>query len=215
MTQYISISQLKGGAGKTTTAITLCGYLLTQGKSVLAIDSDLPQGTFSAWASMLDEPNFKFTTCHNAEQLVEILKQADGDFDYVLIDTPPRIAEIMKVVLYVSDLVLIPMAATAPDIWAFGDMVETINETLEAKDSSVNIRLVWNQFKPTKKSLEIRKDAVESYGFKEIPQHISNYIAYSEVVGIGKHSLNYNHAKAKIQTIAFGEAVIKALNQKD
>ncbi len=215
MTKFISFLQLKGGAGKSTLSANLCGFLLEQGHTVLAVDSDMPQGTLAAWASMYEHPKFKCLTAADPQQLITILKHANGHFDFVVIDSPPRMAEMMTAILYVSDLVLLPMAATSPDIWAVSDMAGIINKTLKAQDKKVKIRVVWNKYKDTKKMQETREDALSIFGYKEIPVPISNFIAYAEVMGMGRHALDYNHAKAKSQFTDFGNAVLTALNEKD
>ncbi len=213
MTQYISFLQLKGGAGKSTLSANLCGFLLEKKKTVLAVDADLPQGTLSAWCSMFEHPKLTCETARNLDELMQVLEAAEGKYDYVVIDSPPRMAEIMNAILYISDLVLLPMAATSPDLWAVSDMAELITKALEAKDKKVNLRIVWNRFKNTSKSNEIREAALETFGYPEIPVPISNYVAYEEVIGLGKHALIHNHQKAKQQFQDFGKEVLKALKQ--
>lgn len=212
MTKYISIAQLKGGSGKTTLASIVISYLISKKKKVLAIDSDLPQATLSAWGSLLEDPNVTFAECTNTDELAELLKSADGEYDYVITDTPPRIESTMRMVLLASDLVLVPMAATAPDIWAFSDMVNAIHALYDEENPDLShIRIVWNEYKPTKKAELVRADTVQEYGFKDFEQYISNYVAYSDVIGAGKHIMIHNHPKSKIQVENLGKQIVKAL----
>jgi chromosome partitioning protein len=47
--QVITVSGLKGGSGKTTTAVNVACALASKGRRVLLLDCD-PQGSATAWA---------------------------------------------------------------------------------------------------------------------------------------------------------------------
>lgn len=214
MTKYIALLQLKGGAGKSTITANLCGYLLNQGATVLTVDADMPQGTLTAWASLAPESeNYHHKTAANAEDLISILEQADGQYDYVLIDAPPRMADVMKAILYVSDLSLIPLAATTPDIWATSDMLPMLQDA--AKERDINARLVFNKLKPTNRSHEIRQQAVDMLEIPQLETALSDYVAYADVIGFGGNVSSHNHAKAKEQFNAFANEVLLALESTE
>lgn len=210
MTQYISLIQLKGGVGKSTITANLSGFFLGLGKTVLTVDADIPQGTLSAWAALTGEnDSHHHITVKSVEELISVLEQAENEFDIVLIDAPPRMADVMKAILYVSDLSLIPLDTTTPDIWAASDMIDMIKDA--AQERSLKIRLVFNKFKGTSRAEEIRKQAVELLDLEQMNTTLSNYVAYADIMGLGTHVLNHNHKKAKIQFTAFGNEVLKAL----
>lgn len=214
MTKYIALLQLKGGAGKSTITANLCGYLLIQNATVLTVDADMPQGTLTAWASLAPEnENHHHKTAANAEELISILEQADGQYDYVLIDAPPRMADVMKAILYVSDLSLIPLAATTPDIWATSDMLPMLQDA--SKERDINARLVFNKLKPTNRSHEIRQQAVDMLEIPQLDTALSDYVAYADVIGFGGNVLNHNHTKAKEQFNAFAHEVLLALESTE
>lgn len=211
MTKYISLLQLKGGAGKSTISANLCGFFLDLGKTVLTVDADMPQGTLSAWSALApDNEKHTHISVNGVEELITVLQNAKDNFDIVLIDSPPRLAEVMRAILYVSDLTLVPLSVTTPDIWATSDMQEMIKEI--SKNKSVNVRIVFNKFKQTIKNEEMRKQVIEMLGLLQINTALSNYVAYADVMGIGSHVLNHNHKKAKEQFAAFADEVIEALN---
>lgn len=210
MTKYIALLQLKGGAGKSTITANLCGYLLSQNATVLTVDADIPQGTLSAWASLTSEnENHHHEKAATAEELINILEQAEGQYDYVLIDSPPRMADVMKAILYVSDLSLIPLAATTPDIWATSDMLPMLQDA--SKERDINARLVFNKLKPTNRSHEIRQQAVDMLELPQLDTALSDYVAYADVIGFGGNVLNHDHKKAKEQFNAFAHEVLLAL----
>ncbi len=210
MTKYVALLQVKGGAGKSTIAANLCGYFLAQGLSVLSVDADLPQATLSSWASLTPvNEKHSHTTARTTEELIKVLQDADGKHDIVLIDSPPRIAEMLKAILFIGDLVLVPLAATAPDIWSTNDLLPIIEEAKKKKE--LNLHLVFNEYSPSQRNKEIRQQAIDTLGIPALDSYLSKYVAYSEVMGLGKHVLTHNHQKAKAQFKALTQEVEKLL----
>lgn len=214
MTQYISLVQQKGGVGKSTIAFNLCGYFLSKGKKVLAIDSDMPQGTFSASSSLIEDENFEYATAETPEQMASIQEQAYGEFDIVITDTPPRIAGLMNTATFVSDLVIVPITTSAPDLWSAQDLIKDMKERFANEERKPNIRVVWNKFRENSKiSSDTRQAVIIDLGCEEFKTTLSNLVAYSNVMSIGKHVTNYNHKKAKSQFNALGDEITKLLKQ--
>ena len=54
MARFIAVAQLKGGAGKSTLATNLAGYLSREMSTGL-IDADQPQGTSASWATLRED----------------------------------------------------------------------------------------------------------------------------------------------------------------
>ncbi|WP_111857815.1 ParA family protein [Acinetobacter sp. CFCC 10889] len=210
MTKYISVLQLKGGVGKTTIAANLAGYFLSKNKKVLAVDADMKQGTLSAWSSMIEDKNFQFGSTFSLDELITLLKDADEKYDFVIVDLPPRLEDLARSSLLFSDLILMPVTTSAPDFWAASDISELI-ETAKAEKPDLKLRLVWNKFKPTKRRLELQEQVKEMLGHESIKQPLSDYIAYSDVMGMGTWVGAYNHQKAKIEFLDFSKEIEKLI----
>lgn len=141
--KVISVTNQKGGIGKSTTALNLGAGLARQGYKVLLIDLDA-QGNLSHSMQALGSSRTSYDvltagnigqaiqdkgslsvlassialdTLHDldAGQLKEALQPIEKRFDFVIIDTPPALNALTINALAASDFALIPATA---DIYA-------------------------------------------------------------------------------------------------
>lgn len=214
MSKFISLVQLKGGAGKSTIVANLCGYLLGKGKSVLTVDGDMPQGTLTAWAGLFtqnkESKKYEHVSVNNVEELLSVLQQAENQFDYILIDSPPRMADMMKAILVVSDLVLVPLNVTSPDIWAVTDMVELIKDATNERPE-LNVQLVFNKFKDKSSNWQTRNEVIANTELPAIKTALFDYDTYSTVIGKGTHVCDYHIRAPKAQFSAFAKEALKTI----
>lgn len=118
----VTIGSLKGGAGKTTLTVQLSGFLASLGFRVLVVDGD-GQGTATKWigdAAGNEESALSQVSCFNLAQLEgkisNGIRKYVNDYDFILVDCPPKLGGVMQGALNVSDLMLIPTRPSLPDI---------------------------------------------------------------------------------------------------
>lgn len=114
----ITVSNLKGGSTKTTTAAFLAHALAEQGKRVLVVDAD-PQASITRWAEMADWtiPVRGMATGRLHVPGVGVDLEAGGH-DVVVIDTPPTEKErgIVESAIRAATHVLVPLAPTSAEV---------------------------------------------------------------------------------------------------
>ena len=186
MTKIIGVVQLKGGAGRSTLATNLAA-ILSRKASTAIVDCDMPQGTSASWYAVRDaeerSEGLTLATVETARDLVSTIEKLDQD--YVIIDAPPRIAEVTRAILMLSDLLLIPLGPSAAEIWATTDLLETVAEAQEERPE-LKSRIVWNKFRSyTKSANELRGAVKKELKAPALKNTMGYRVAYSESLARG------------------------------
>lgn len=212
MSKVLGILQVKGGAGRSTIATNLAGMLSAEGKRVALIDCDMPQGTSASWAAirLADKPDcLTVGTASNHQELVDAVERLDAEHDYLVLDGPPRIAEMTRAALILSHLSIIPMGASAAEIWATSDLLSTIQEAKELKPT-VDARILWTRFRgSTKSAQELSTAARSELGLKELKAKLGYRVAFSEALARGMTVAEWPERTARVEM----QAVAKEISQ--
>ena len=200
MTKVIGVIQVKGGAGRSTVSTNLAGELSKQGKTVL-IDCDMPQGTSASWYAVRHQAGKAGTliadTATSYRELVSKVEQY-ADADYIVLDGPPRIAELTRSTLVLADICLIPVGASAAEIWATGDILALIEEA--SKVRPVNARMVWTRYRPhTRLAQGLTELAKKELGLQALGTSLGMRVSYMEALGEGLTVAELSDASAKVE----------------
>ena len=188
MTQIVGIIQVKGGVGRSTIATNLAAVLSEKAPTAL-IDCDLPQGTSASWYAVRisDAPpdNLTLATVHDYRELVARANDLAVDHRYIIIDAPPRIAEMTRAIIVMSTLCLVPLGASAAEIWSTADLIKTINAARGYR-ADIDVRIVWNRFRArTREANDLSVAASKELGLKELTTRLGYRVAYSEALARG------------------------------
>ena len=184
LSKVITISQQKGGTGKTTLAVHLAmAFIKYHDLKVAIIDTD-PQGSLGKWFMIRTEKKvsnenltFKTASLWGAQYESKTLK---NDHDIVIIDTPPKIESDARPSIEAADLVLIPMAASHVDFWATG-AIDHI-----AKKANKKILAQINRSSQRSKLINKTKEFIKSLDLDSTETIIGNRQIYTSSMGEGK-----------------------------
>lgn len=207
MPGIVGIIQTKGGAGRSTLATNLAAHFSSQGPTTL-IDCDLPQGTSSSWYALrqAERPSKSLflAIAHNHLELIQKAKEHTSISRYLIIDGPPRLAEMTRAIMILSDLCLIPLGASAAEIWSTTDLLQTLEEARNYK-VDVDARLVWTRYRAYTREAQELNDAVKKgLNLKNLQARLGYRVAFSEALarGLSAEEGTDPHAHAEILGLA-------------
>jgi chromosome partitioning protein len=135
--------------------------------------------------------------------LAELVEAQQHAFDYIVLDGPPRMAEMVAVTIALSDLALIPVGASAAETWATADMLDSI-ERAQEKSPDLLVRTVWTRYRGyTRSAQEISKAADKDFGLKPLRTKIGFRVAYPDALeqGLTVTEGRWPEAASEIQSL--------------
>ena len=214
--RIITLVNQKGGPGKTTLTMHLAGELARRGDRVLVADAD-PQGTATRWAAAApDETPFPAAIAGlgRAEATLhrELLKYLTA-FDWIVVDCPPSVdSPLSQSALLVSDLALVPVIPSLPDLWA-GVAIRRVLENVMAINEALVARLVVNQRKPHTRLAALTQELLPRYGIPVLATQIGDREAFRHAAAAGLTVADLPRARpAAAEIEAFTDEVVAVVN---
>jgi chromosome partitioning protein len=122
----MAVVNLKGGTGKTVTAIHLAAALAGDGRTVL-IDAD-PQNSALSWSEEAGALPFAVVSLP-VRDIHRRLDQLLPDVAHVVIDTPPGDRAIVRSAIAAVDVVVVPISPSIMDLDRLRPTLDLIAET--------------------------------------------------------------------------------------
>lgn len=183
----IAVVNLKGGAGKTATAMFLAAGLHNAGEPVVLIDAD-PQASALGWVTVAEAG--WLTVGQPTRDIHRQVPRLAANGEHVVIDTPPGDLAIVTSALRAADLIVIPVQPTGTDISQVAETVQLVEEVQALTDAPA-VFLLTRVIRRTIAASAVR-DALEPFGLPTletvIPQ--SQMVAMShgqEITNLGPY----------------------------
>jgi chromosome partitioning protein len=182
--RVITVAQQKGGSGKTTVAAHLAVALARlNGATIALLDVD-PQGSLGEWFEARERrlgerhTGMGFRTASGWGARREAMGLA-RDYDFVVVDTPPKSDLEAKPAIEAASLVVVPIQPTPVDVWSS-------EATLRIADrESVPPLVVINRVPPRGRITDAMVDAILRFGADVAAAKIGNRVAFAEAMGEG------------------------------
>lgn len=236
MSKVYTITNQKGGAGKTTTALALAVGLSLKGYSVLSIDLDAQSNmTYTAGArtdgatalgvltgeiragdaiqrtegggiipasKALAGADAFITDTGKEYRLKEALEPIRGEYDYIIIDTPPALGILTINALTACDSVIIPAQADIYSLQGIEQLAETMKPVKTYTNHDLTIEgILLTRYSPrsvlSREVAELAEQIAGKLGTKLFRATIREAVAVKEAQ-ISQQSLYSYAPKAKV-----------------
>ncbi len=122
----VSVVNIKGGVGKTTTAIALATAASRRGIKVVVLDTD-PQGSSSDWALYAEEDGDALPFDVNSANIANVRRLRDDPTRLVVIDCPPS-GNVTDAAVERSTFVVVPTSPMPVDLAKTWDTIESLSD---------------------------------------------------------------------------------------
>ena len=199
LSKVITISQQKGGSGKTTLAVHLAlAFIKYHNLKVAVIDTD-PQGSLGKWFMVRSKKNslnknltFKTASLWGAQYESKTFKK---DNDIVIIDTRPKIESDARPSIEAADLVLIPMTPSHVDFWATEAIIDI------AKKAEKKIFIQINRANERSKLVKKTHEYINTINVKSTNTLIGHRQIYASSMGEGKTAIEKQKKSNAVEEI--------------
>lgn len=216
----ISVTNLKGGVGKSTISRNIAAYFASKGVKVCLVDTDIEQRTTCDWAERRADtaqyiPVFPMTSLQTLPKDVE--NHENDGYQLVIVDGVPQLDKVATRTILISDLLLVPITPSIDDIKSFERFL-TRYEEVKAHRDAIPAYIVLNKFSGrNNEDLEMQEaiSLFAEYGIKQLKATVATRVAHARSSKYGLTAFEWTEDdKAKQEIALLGEeleAIIASL----
>lgn len=179
----LTVGYLKGGTGKSTTAVMLAMALARYSdEKVLLVDADGVNATSFEWSELAadDWPSNINVVYWPSINLAKRVRES-GHTGHIIIDTGPSDAGVLRQALAVTDYFVTPVAATPAEAARVRPTLEAAAEVGVTRD--IDLSILFTRTKPGTLSLRASREALEGLELNVLPTDVPFVLLYSQAYG--------------------------------
>ena len=138
--KIISITNQKGGVGKTTIAYNLCAKFTSDGYKSLLVDADTQKSAMTFREIRSENENLPQFSCieNTSRTLHKDIKSMKNSFDFIFIDSGGRDSPAFRSAFLCSDLIIVPVTPGSLELWGTEQTFDIIEN---AREYNENVKL--------------------------------------------------------------------------
>ena len=184
MGKVISLTNQKGGSGKTTLSANLAVLWSNSGYKVAVIDADA-QNSLTYWLEArkkyYGEDDIGITSYNfDVRNLKEEIKQIKSKYNFIIIDSPPSITFDTIQIIKASDRVFVPVQPSPLDIMATVPFLKLV------KQEKKNPIIFLNRVMPRARLTDAMILRLRYAGAKIARSRISSKVLFAETFSVGR-----------------------------
>ncbi len=178
----VAVANLKGGTSKTTSAVFLAAAFARRGKTLL-VDCD-PQGSALSWAESAEEGGASLGFSVMGLPVKDVhrkIKGFEGDYEHVVIDTPPGEIAITRSALLAADTAVVAVQPTAMDLDRVMPTLELLAEVEPVNDVTFHVLLA--RVRRISREGRDAREAMEGMGLPLLKTEVPQLGFYADAFG--------------------------------
>lgn len=213
MPLIISVTNQKGGVGKSTLALNLASYFSQNGVRSAVVDSDA-QGSIASLVATFGEANtYGSVNLIPRKSFRSFLELSDrSDYQILVVDTPPYLSTDLQEIFQISDFVLVPTKPGAFDMFAIESTLEIIRRSQKLKPN-LKVGVALNMIAPGTRHVEEIRTYLKGKDVLVLDSEIAKRVEFERCLLTYDSIFASADEKAKAEIRNLAEEIISRLEE--